>query len=134
MKVAIPCQNNEVFQHFGHTLEFAVFTIENGAVAAESRLASGDSGHGALADLLAAEKVDVLIAGGIGGGAVNALTRAGIKVVGGASGDVRTAAEAFAAGRLAVRSDFLCRHHDHEGEAHRCHGGEHTCGGACRPK
>ena len=26
MKIAVTCENNEVFQHFGHTPSFAVFT------------------------------------------------------------------------------------------------------------
>ena len=32
MKIAVTCENNEVFQHFGHTPEFAVFTVEDGKV------------------------------------------------------------------------------------------------------
>ncbi len=103
--------------------------MEEGKIISEKFLSSGDSGHGALAGLLAAEKADVLICGGIGGGAVNALTAAGIQVVGGAEGDVRAVAEAFAAGTLRVRENYHCIHHDHGGE-HSC--GGHTCGhGGC---
>ena len=39
----------------------------------------------------------------------------------------RTAAEDFANGRLKVRANFHCPHHDHEhGDDHTC--GEHGCG------
>ena len=95
MKIAVTCENNEVFQHFGHTPGFAVFEVEGGKIVSEKQISSGDSGHGALAGLLAEEKVDVLICGGIGAGAINALGVAGISVVGGAEGNVREAAAAF---------------------------------------
>ena len=129
MKIAVTCENNEVFQHFGHTPGFAVFEVEGGKIVSEKQISSGDSGHGALAGLLAEEKVDVLICGGIGAGAINALGVAGISVVGGAEGNVREAAAAFVDGTLQVRADFHCNHH-HHGEEHSC--GGHTCGnGSC---
>ena len=127
MKIAVTCENNEVFQHFGHTPEFAVFEAEDGKILSEKILPTGESGHGALATLLNGEGVDVLICGGIGAGAINALARENIMVVGGAEGNVRTAAEDFANGRLKVRANFHCHHHDHEhGEGHSC--GSHGCG------
>ena len=124
MKIAITCENNQVFQHFGHTPGFALFEIADGRIVSEKMLSSGSSGHGALATLLALEQVETLICGGIGGGAINALGNAGIKVIGGAAGNVREVAEAFAAGTLQVRADFHCNHH-HHGEGHTC--GEHGC-------
>ena len=128
MKIAITCENDQVFQHFGHTPGFAVFELENGKIINEKRISSGEFGHGALAILLAEENIDLLICGGIGGGAVNALANAGIQVVGGAEGNVRAIAEDFAAGTLQVRENFHCNHHHHsEGES--C--GNHGCGGTC---
>lgn len=125
MKIAVTCDNGMVFQHFGHTPEFALFEVENGVITGEKEISSGDSGHGALATLLASEKVDMLICGGIGGGAVNALDNAGIKVVGGASGEVKSVVEAYLRGSLQLRADFHCNHHHHEG-GHNC--GSHSCG------
>lgn len=131
MKLAITCEGNQVFQHFGHTPEFAVFEIENGKIVSESRKSTGGTGHGALAGLLAAEQIDLLICGGIGFGAINALTQAGIQTLGGAEGNVREVAEKYLAGNLNVREDFHCRRH---GENHQCgnHGENHVsehCGG-----
>ena len=81
------------------------------------------------------EKVDVLICGGIGGGAINALKLAFILVVGGAEGDVREVTEAFLNNSLKLRENFRCNHHHHHhGEGHDCgeHScGEHSCGGSC---
>ncbi len=115
MKIAVTCENGQVFQHFGHTPGFAVFEVKDGKILSEKMLSSGSSGHGALATLLALEQVELLICGGIGGGAINALNDAGIKVVGGASGGVREAAQGYIDGTLQVRADFHCNHHHHEG-------------------
>ena len=85
------------------------------------------SGHGALAGVLNALKADVLICGGIGGGAQMALSAAGIKLYGGVSGDADAAVEAFVNGTLDYNPDVKCNHHDHDhGEGHTC--GEHGCG------
>ncbi len=130
MKIAVTCENNEVFQHFGHTPEFAVFTVEGETILTKELLPCGDTGHGALAGLLRAGGVDLLICGGIGGGAQTALAEAGIDLVGGASGNVDEVVAAYLSGVLAVRGDFRCHHHHHE-EGHGC--GSHSCGGgSCR--
>lgn len=125
MKIAVTCENGQVFQHFGHTPEFAIFEVVGKKIISEKLLSSGESGHGALAVILAEKKVDVLICGGIGGGAINALATAGIQVVGGAEGDVRVVVEALLNGTLQVRENFHCNHH-HEGNGHTC--GNHGCG------
>ncbi|MCR5414270.1 MAG: dinitrogenase iron-molybdenum cofactor biosynthesis protein [Kiritimatiellae bacterium] len=134
MKIAVCSENGQVFQHFGHTPEFLVCDAEGGKVVSETVVSSGDAGHGALAGVLAANKVETLLCGGIGGGAIAALGEAGIKVVGGCSGSSREAVDAFLAGTLQTREDFHCHHHDHE-EGHSCsghhHGEGHGCSGHC---
>ena len=126
MKIAVTCADHQVFQHFGHTPGFAVFEVKDNVICSEKELSSGSSGHGALAMVLAMEQIEVLICGGIGGGAINALRDVGIMVVGGAAGDVREVAEAYVNGTLQVKADFHCNHHHHEG-GHSC-GSGHTCG------
>ena len=69
MRIAVTYDNGEIFQHFGHTESFKVYDVEEGKVVSEKILSSGGSGHGALATLLSGNQVDVLICGGIGGGA-----------------------------------------------------------------
>lgn len=131
MKIAVACENHQVFQHFGHTPEFAIFESENGKIASEKILSAQGSGHGALAALLAQEKVDVLICGGIGGGAINALKLAFILVVGGAEGDVREVAESFISNTLKVRENFRCSHHHGHGDNCGESCGDHECSGSC---
>ena len=86
MKSAVTYADGEIFQHFGHTQQFKIYEVENGTVIASDVMDTNGSGHGALAGLLSALKVDVLICGGIGGGAQLALAEAGIALYGGCSG------------------------------------------------
>lgn len=94
MKIAVTYENGQVFQHFGHTETFKVYDVEDGRVMSSAVMGSDGSGHEALAELLRDRAVDVLICGGIGGGAQAALEEAGIELCAGASG---SADEAVAA-------------------------------------
>lgn len=124
MKIAVTYENGIVFQHFGHTKQFKIYEITDGSVVSFKILDTNGSGHGALAGLLKENGIDVLICGGIGGGAQNALTQAGIKFFGGVQGSADQAVVAYMTGKLDYNPDAKCDHHDH-GEGHSC--GEHSC-------
>ena len=130
MRIAVTYENGEIFQHFGHTEQFKVYDIEEGKVIASEVVSTNGSGHGALAGVLASLNAEVLICGGIGGGAQVALAEAGIKLFGGVSGDADKAVEAYLAGTLAYNPNVQCNHHGehHEGTCgnHGC--GSHSCG------
>ena len=34
MKIAVTYENGEIFQHFGHTEQFKLYTVENGTITA----------------------------------------------------------------------------------------------------
>ena len=91
MRIAVTYDNGEVFQHFGHTETFKVYEVEDGKVVSSEIFGSNGTGHGALAGLLGENAVDVLICGGIGGGAQAALQERGIELCAGASGDADAA-------------------------------------------
>ena len=127
MRIAVTYENGRIFQHFGHTEQFKVYDVEDGKVVSSAVVDTNGSGHGALAGVLTALNADVLICGGIGGGAQMALAAAGIRLFGGVSGDADAAVEAFVAGNLAFNPNVQCNHHDHHhGEGHTC--GDHGCG------
>lgn len=132
MRIAATYENGEIFQHFGHTEQFKLYDVADGAIVREQVVSTNGSGHGALAGFLKAAQVDALICGGIGMGAQNALREAGIRLYGGVSGSADAAAQALAAGRLSWDPDARCDHH--HGEEHDCnqHEGEgcghHRCG------
>ena len=127
MRIAVTYENGQVFQHFGHTEEFKIYEIEDGKVISTEIIGSNGSGHSALAALLDERKIDVLICGGIGGGAQAALAERGIELCAGADGNADQAVEAYLRGEL-VNTGANCNHH---GEGHSCHDhgcGEHDCG------
>lgn len=132
MKIATTYENGNIFQHFGRTEYFKVYEVEDGAIVSSEVIGSDGIGHGALAGLLANHDIQVLICGGLGGGALNALTNAGIEVCAGASGNADEAVAAYLRGEL-VDTGANCDHH-HHGEGHECghHHGEgedHECCG-----
>ena len=130
MKIAVTYENGEVFQHFGHTENFKIYEAENGTIVNAQVVPTQGSGHGALAGFLAGSKVDVLLCGGIGGGAKSALADAGIELYGGVTGDADDAVRAFLSGTLQYDADVVCAHHEHGHEhGHDC--GSHGCGGKC---
>ena len=100
MKVAVTYDNGTVFQHFGRTEQFKVYEVEDKKVISSEVISSNGSGHGALAGVLAGHGIDVLICGGIGGGAQTALEEAGIELIAGAEGNTDEAVEAFLRGEL----------------------------------
>ena len=131
MKIAVTYDNGNVFQHFGKTEFFKVYEVEDNKVVSSEVIGSNGVGHGALAGLLADQAVDVLICGGIGGGAQAALEEAGVELCAGAEGDTDQAVEAYLRGEL-ISSGANCDHHHHE-EGHSCGGHEegHSCGDGC---
>lgn len=132
MRIAATYDNGEIFQHFGKTENFKIYDVENNQIVSSEVISSNGSGHGALAGVLAEHAVNVLVCGGIGGGALNALAEAGIEVCAGAQGDTDKAVLDYLNGDL-VDAGATCSHHDH-GEGHSCgnHEEGHSCGhGGC---
>lgn len=114
MKIAVTYDNGEVWQHFGKTEQFKLYTVENGKVAASEVIGTNGQGHGALAGFLAGLHADAVICGGVGSPMVAMLEGAGIKVYPGVTGSADTAVEQLLAGALSVNADAVhegCHHH-----------------------
>ena len=128
-RIAVTYDNGQVFQHFGRTEAFKVYEVEDDKVINSQIVESNGVGHGALAGLLADNTIDVLICGGIGGGAMAALEDRSIEVCAGAQGDTDEVVEAYLKGELET-AGVTC---DHHGEDHSCgdHEAGHSCGGGC---
>ena len=128
MKIAVTYADGLVFQHFGHTPAFKIYEVQAGEIVNEEVVDTTGSGHGALATMLSQQEVNLLICGGIRGGARVALAEAGIVIMGGVAGDADDAVDTFLAGALRFDPNAACHHHDH-GEGHTC--GDHGCGSHC---
>lgn len=127
MIIGVTYENGEIFQHFGHTEQFKIYEVSEGKIVASKILDTNGSGHGALAGFLVANGVEVLICGGIGGGAQMALAQAGIQLFGGVSGDADAAVEALLKEELIFNPNVTCNHHG-EGHHHEGGCGSHGCG------
>ena len=118
MIIAVAYSNGNVYQHFGHTAQFQIYRAENGRLVESSCVDTAGTGHGALAQWLQEMGVDILICGGIGSAAREALDAAGIRVFGGVKGDADEAVELFLAGVLPYDPCACCTAHE----------GGHGCG------
>ena len=80
MKIAVPFEDGQVFQHFGRSAQFKFYEAENGQLLRTEVIPTNGQGHGALAGFLVQHGADVLLCGGIGTGAQVALMQAGIQL------------------------------------------------------
>lgn len=139
MRIAIPYEEGNVFQHFGKSKQFKLYTVENGKIVSSEVISAGDTGHEALAGLLAELDVKAVICGGLGEGMMNALAASGIDVYPGISGDADEAAISFLLGKLQPGEANCDHHHEKAGESDSgscgnheegC-GGDESCGSGC---
>lgn len=128
MKIAVTYDKGNVFQHFGRTEQFKIYDVEDGKVVSSEVMGTNGVGHEALADLLADKTIDVLICGGMGQGAQDALAAAGIEVYAGAEGDTDAAVETYLSGEL-VNTGVNCDHHHGDDHDHHHDHEDAGCGG-----
>ncbi|MET0018073.1 NifB/NifX family molybdenum-iron cluster-binding protein [Oscillibacter sp.] len=123
MKIAVACMGKQVGGHFGHCENFTIFEAEDGKIASENSIPNPGHRPGFLPNFLGDMGVEVIIAGGMGGGAVEIFNERKIEVIVGAEGDARAAVESYLGGEL-KSTGSVCHEHAHENE----------CGGHHAPK
>jgi hypothetical protein len=62
MRIAVTYDNDNIFQHFGHTAQFKVYDVEDGKIVKAEVVDTNGSGHGALAGFLVMQRVDAVAA------------------------------------------------------------------------
>jgi methionine-gamma-lyase len=120
MVVCIPVNEDkglesEVCAHFGSTPEFLIVETESSSCRAIPNR-NQHHGHGMCAPIasLDGERIDAIVVGGIGMGALNKLLAAGIEVFMAEHATVRETLAAFTAGALKpVQPGMACAHHGH---------------------
>lgn len=120
MKIAVAAMGTSVAGHFGHCENFILFDTAEGKIISEQSIPNPGHRPGFLPNFLADNGAEVIISGGMGGGAVDIFNQRGIEVVVGVEGEARTAVEAYLAGELHSTSS-ICHRHEHAGEC----GGHH---------
>lgn len=122
MRIAFPTQQDlglesTVFNHFGSATRFVLVDTETGEVSAIEN-ADRNHIHGQCSPLKALDgvSVDMVVVGGIGGGALKKLQHAGIQVFCAIPGTVSENLERAKAGTLTEMSLLsVCSGHDHDG-------------------
>ncbi len=126
MKIAVPVTiNNQIDEHFGHCESYRVYTISENNLITHQETIPSPQGCGCksnIAGVLAALDVKIMLAGGMGDGAVNVLTQYGIQVVRGCSGDATAVVELFIKGGIHDNGISCAQHQQHHGD-----GQDHVC-------
>lgn len=129
MKIAVSSDNGQIFQHFGKTETFQIYTVENNEIVSTVEVKPEVSGHDAMAAFLDAQGVNAVICGNIGEGAQSALESAGIPVFSGAEGDTTKAVVDLINGTLQSAGTNCGCGCGGDGEGSCGCGGEGGCGG-----
>lgn len=109
MKIAIASNKGRVAEHFGHCEDFAIYDISVNKVVAKNVIPNPGHKPGFLPNYLNDLGVKVIIAGGMGKGAVDIFQEKNIEVITGAGGEIDTVLQAKLAGEL-VSDDSVCDH------------------------
>jgi predicted Fe-Mo cluster-binding NifX family protein len=116
MKIALPTRQNIIDSHFGHCEYYTIFTVDtNTKEIVNEEILQSPTGCGCksnIAKTLSEMKVELMLAGNMGEGAVKVLNNSGIEVLRGCSGDVKTVALNWIDGSLTDSGD-LCHEHEH---------------------
>ena len=114
-KIAVASEGTRVKAHFGHCANFNIFDTEDGKIVAKTSVPNPGHKPGFLPNYLNDLGVNVIISGGMGGGAVEIFESHGIEIVVGAKGDAEANVLSYLEGKL-VSSNEVCSAHEHEGE------------------
>ena len=115
MKIAVASERGMVTEHFGHCESFCIFETEYNKIVKSDIVANPGHKPGFLPNFLNDMGVNVIISGGMGGGAIDIFNEKGIEVVTGARGDAREAAEQYISGTL-KSTGSVCHEHEHHDE------------------
>lgn len=112
MKIAVASEGNMVTGHFGHCEQFWIFDEQEGKIVGEEAVANPGHRPGFLPNFLNDQGVNVIISGGMGGGAISIFNEKNIEVVVGAEGESKDMATRYLNGDL-KSTGSVCHEHSH---------------------
>lgn len=115
MKIAVASDNNRVAGHFGHCEGFHIFHVESNDIIKVEVVANPGHRPGFLPNFLNDAGVNVIISGGMGGGAIDIFNEKGIKVITGASGLSEDVVKTYINGQL-ESAGTVCKEHMNHGD------------------
>lgn len=124
MLIAVPTLDGALSAHFGRSTGLELFEVNSAErQILDSRRVELEHGQAcrALPRRMRQLNVDLVIAGGIGGGAIQRLEELGMQLINGAAAQPpRQAVEDYLADRLNLTEGRCTGHHDHDHD-HECH-------------
>ncbi len=115
MKIAVASDNGMVTQHFGHCESFMIFNTEKSQIIKSETIPNPGHIPGFLPNFLHDKGVNVIISGGMGGGAIDIFNAKEIEVIVGARGEAKAVVEEYLQGML-KSTGSVCHEHQHHGE------------------
>lgn len=112
MKIAVASEGKMVAQHFGHCEGFTIFTVQEDKISGSQFVQNPGHKPGFLPNYLNDMGVNVIISGGMGGGAIEIFNEKGIQVITGATGGAEDTAEKYLEGKLRSTGS-VCHEHQH---------------------
>ena len=91
IKIAVASENEMVTEHFGHCVNFNIFEVEDNQLIKSESIPNPGHKPGFLPNFLNDMGVNVIISGGMGGGAIDIFNEKVIEVILGASGNAKAA-------------------------------------------
>jgi predicted Fe-Mo cluster-binding NifX family protein len=123
MKIAIPTRGQVLDDHFGHCEMYQIYTVDENRKIVDTEYLPSAEGCGCKSNIASVLKnlgVGVMLAGGIGDGAIQVLNRSGIKVIRGCSGNPLELVNAYLENKIADSGESCAHHHDHHESGHAC--------------
>jgi predicted Fe-Mo cluster-binding NifX family protein len=115
MKIAVASEKGMTTEHFGHCESFEIFETENKQIVKKESTPNPGHKPGFLPNFLNDLGVNVIISGGMGGGAIEIFNEKGIEVITGAKGPAQAVAEQYLQGTL-KSTGAVCHEHQHHDE------------------
>ncbi|MFH1319418.1 MAG: NifB/NifX family molybdenum-iron cluster-binding protein [Bacteroidota bacterium] len=121
-KIAVPVtKSNQVDDHFGHCEFYGVYTISEKNEIVDVQTIKSEQGCGCksnIASVLSDKGVTIMLAGGIGEGAINVLNNWGINVIRGCSGNAADIVKQFVEEKISDSGESCLQHEHHHGHGH----------------
>lgn len=103
-KIALPVtKTQQIDDHFGHCEFYGIYTISKKNEIIDIETLRSEHGCGCksnIASILSENGVTIMLAGGIGSGAIDVLTHWGIQVIRGCSGNATDIVKQFVEGKI----------------------------------
>jgi predicted Fe-Mo cluster-binding NifX family protein len=114
MRIAIATLHGEVCEHFGYCELFTIYDVENEQITKKMELANPGHRPGFLPAFLSDHGINVIIAGGMGSGAVNLFIERQIATITGACGNVDSVINKWLSRELKSTGSVCNEHQNHQ--------------------